>query len=95
MNLNGTDKWLTLIPSEPTVVRYTNESLIVLCRWSALDAISDQHSTLHHRTLYWKSPKGDLVGQHRANRIHVEKGLAPGKEKCVSHCTSGVYLLPI
>uniref|UniRef100_A0A1A9WKQ4 Uncharacterized protein n=1 Tax=Glossina brevipalpis TaxID=37001 RepID=A0A1A9WKQ4_9MUSC len=65
-NANETDG-LKLIPSDHTVVRYTNESLIVLCR-----------STLPDMKVYWKSPKGDIIKDHKG-RIHIE--VSPTSEK--------------
>ncbi|KAL9926453.1 neural cell adhesion molecule 2 [Glossina fuscipes] len=58
-NGNETDG-LRLIPSDHTVVRYTNESLIVLCR-----------NTLADTKVHWKSPKGDIIKEHKG-RIHIE-----------------------
>lgn len=81
MDLNTADQLLTLIPSDPTVVRYTNQSLIVLCRLPSIDAISAKTYPTERWTLYWKSPKGEFVGQHRANRIHVEEGRNAGKKQ--------------
>lgn len=65
-NGNETDG-LRLIPSDHTVVRYTNESLIVLCR-----------NTLADTKVHWKSPKGDIMKEHKG-RIHIEASPTSGK----------------
>ncbi|XP_030383001.1 igLON family member 5 [Scaptodrosophila lebanonensis] len=52
---------LTLSPAEHTVVRYTNESLIVQCRSPTPDV-----------QLHWKSPKGEIIREHKG-RIHIEQ----------------------
>ncbi|XP_033171219.1 neural cell adhesion molecule 1-A isoform X2 [Drosophila mauritiana] len=52
---------LSLSPAEHSVVRYTNESLIVQCR------SPDPKVELH-----WKSPKGEIIREHKG-RIHVEQ----------------------
>lgn len=58
---------LTLSPSHHTVVRYTNESLIVQCR----SAIPDVK-------LHWKSPKGEIIKENKG-RIHIEQNPPSGK----------------
>ena len=52
---------LSLSPSDHTVVRYTNESLIVQC-----------HSGMPDVQLHWKSPKGEIIREHKG-RIHIEQ----------------------
>ncbi|EDV33327.1 uncharacterized protein Dana_GF23884 [Drosophila ananassae] len=52
---------LSLSLEEHSVVRYTNESLIVLCRSNNSDA-----------KLHWKSPKGEIIREHKG-RIHIEQ----------------------
>ncbi|XP_062125698.1 limbic system-associated membrane protein [Drosophila sulfurigaster albostrigata] len=52
---------LTLSPAEHSVVRYTNESLIVQCR-----APSPQVK------LHWKSPRGEIISANKG-RIHIEQ----------------------
>ncbi|XP_033149936.1 neural cell adhesion molecule 2 [Drosophila busckii] len=52
---------LTLSPGERSVVRYTNESLIVQCRAPNVDV-----------KLQWKSPKGEIIREHKG-RIHIEQ----------------------
>ncbi|KAH8402959.1 hypothetical protein KR222_001081, partial [Zaprionus bogoriensis] len=52
---------LTLSPAEHSVVRYTNESLIVQCRGPSPDV-----------KLHWKSPKGEIIREHKG-RIHIEQ----------------------
>lgn len=58
---------LTLSPAEHSVVRYTNESLIVQCRAPGPDV-----------KLHWKSPKGEIVREHKG-RIHIEQ-TSPGEQ---------------
>jgi len=52
---------LTLKPAEHSVVRYTNESLIVQCVSPSPDV-----------KLHWKSPRGEVVREHKG-RIHIEQ----------------------
>ncbi|XP_001357073.3 limbic system-associated membrane protein [Drosophila pseudoobscura] len=52
---------LSLSPAEHSVVRYTNESLIVQCRSPDPDV-----------KLHWKSPKGEIIREHKG-RIHIEQ----------------------
>jgi len=59
---------LSLSPAEHSVVRYTNESLIVQCR------SPDPKVVLH-----WKSPKGEIIREHKG-RIHIEQTSA-GKDR--------------
>ncbi|XP_023031255.1 neural cell adhesion molecule 2 [Drosophila willistoni] len=61
---------LTLSPAEHSVVRYTNESLIVQCRSPHPDV-----------KLHWKSPKGEVIREHKG-RIHIEQ-TAPDQLKIV------------
>ncbi|EDV99237.1 neural cell adhesion molecule 2 [Drosophila grimshawi] len=61
---------LTLSPAEHSVVRYTNESLIVQCRSPDPDV-----------KLHWKSPKGEILQEHKG-RIHIEQA-APEQLKIV------------
>lgn len=49
-----------LIPSDQTVVRYTNESLIVLCRSRKVES-----------PLHWLSPHGEII-EDAKGRIHTE-----------------------
>lgn len=58
---------LTLSPAEHSVVRYTNESLIVQCRAPGPDV-----------KLHWKSPKGEIIREHKG-RIHIEQ-TSPGEQ---------------
>ncbi|KAM7352422.1 factor of interpulse interval [Cochliomyia hominivorax] len=62
---------LTLISSEPTMVRYTNETLIVLCR-----------SPTPEVKVHWKSPKGEIIEEHKG-RIHIETTSQPEELKLV------------
>jgi len=52
---------VTLKPAEHSVVRYTNESLIVQCVSPSPDV-----------KLHWKTPKGDIIREHKG-RIHIEQ----------------------
>ncbi|KAH8298387.1 hypothetical protein KR018_012635, partial [Drosophila ironensis] len=52
---------LTLRPADHSVVRYTNESLIVQCQ-----------SPNPEVKLHWKSPKGEIIHDHKG-RIHIEQ----------------------
>uniref|UniRef100_A0A6P4EII5 Cell adhesion molecule 3-like n=1 Tax=Drosophila rhopaloa TaxID=1041015 RepID=A0A6P4EII5_DRORH len=52
---------LSLSPAEHSVVRYTNESLIVQCRSPNKDV-----------KLHWKSPRGEIIREHKG-RIHIEQ----------------------
>ncbi|XP_017043933.1 igLON family member 5 [Drosophila ficusphila] len=52
---------LSLSPAEHSVVRYTEESLIVQCRSPNKDV-----------ALQWKSPKGEIIREHKG-RIHIEQ----------------------
>ncbi|XP_017467825.1 PREDICTED: igLON family member 5 [Rhagoletis zephyria] len=61
---------LSLSPSDHSVVRYTNDSLIVQCRSSTSEA-----------QLVWKSPKGEIIKEHKG-RIHIEQS-APEQLKIV------------
>ncbi|KAM8717984.1 hypothetical protein ACLKA7_004656 [Drosophila subpalustris] len=55
------DNSVTLRPAEHSVVRYTNESLIVQCVAPSPNV-----------KLHWKSPKGEIVREHKG-RIHIEQ----------------------
>ncbi|XP_004527295.1 hemicentin-1 isoform X1 [Ceratitis capitata] len=68
--LGNHHEMLTLSPSEHSLVRYTNDSLIVQCRSSASDA-----------QLLWRSPKGEIIKEHKG-RIHIEQN-APEQLKIV------------
>lgn len=59
---------LTLSPAEHSVVRYTNESLIVQCRSPNPDV-----------RLQWKSPRGEIIRENKG-RIHFEQ-TSPGKDQ--------------
>ncbi|KAH8293095.1 hypothetical protein KR044_002673, partial [Drosophila immigrans] len=52
---------LTLSPAEHSVVRYTNESLIVQCRGPSSQV-----------RLQWKSPRGEIISANKG-RIHIEQ----------------------
>lgn len=56
------------------MVRYTNESLIVQCR------SPDPKVELH-----WKSPKGEIIREHKG-RIHIEQ-TSTGKDQMGCDCT--------
>jgi len=68
---------LSLSPAEHSVVRYTNESLIVQCR------SPDPKVVLH-----WKSPKGEIIREHKG-RIHIEQTSA-GKDRMGLGDTEGL-----
>ncbi|XP_037958301.1 neural cell adhesion molecule 2 [Teleopsis dalmanni] len=64
---NGHHSSLTLSPSDATLVRYTNESLIVQCS-----------SVKNNLNLHWKSPNGDLIKKNKG-RIHIENNSSTGQ----------------
>lgn len=63
----GVSSGLTLIPYEPQMVRYINDSFMVLCR-----------SPIPDVKLHWKSPKGEIIKEHKG-RIHIESSSKTGK----------------
>uniref|UniRef100_A0A1I8PF47 Ig-like domain-containing protein n=1 Tax=Stomoxys calcitrans TaxID=35570 RepID=A0A1I8PF47_STOCA len=62
---------LTLLPYEPQMVRYINDSFMVLCRSPTPDA-----------KLHWKSPKGETIKEHKG-RIHIEASSKTAELKLV------------
>ncbi|XP_075151027.1 factor of interpulse interval [Haematobia irritans] len=59
-NEAGSGSGLTLIPYEPQMVRYINDSFMVVCRSTTTDV-----------KLHWKSPKGEIIKEHKG-RLHIE-----------------------
>ncbi|XP_054082620.1 fasciclin-2 [Zeugodacus cucurbitae] len=68
--LGNRHEMLTLSPSDHSLVRYTNDSLIVQCRSSTAES-----------QLVWRSPKGEIIKEHKG-RIHIVQS-APEQLKIV------------
>ncbi|XP_067624373.1 limbic system-associated membrane protein [Eurosta solidaginis] len=68
---------LSLSPSDQSLVRYTNDSLIVQCR-----------SETPESQLQWRSPKGEIIKEHKG-RIHIEQNESAQTKIVFTHILLG------